>query len=326
MTRIGVSGVGSIGLRHARLLVARPGVTVHAFDAVPGGPARGPALPGVVWHDSFDGLLDADLAGLVVATPDAHHADQTIAALRRGVPVLVEKPVADSVAAARSVAAAADETGVPVLVGYVLRHYAVLQLVRELLADGDIGTPLSFHLTLGAYETLEVARNRFATPARYRLPYDYSHEWDYLQWLLGPVTRVAATARRAGDLPLAEDPNLLDGVLVLDSGVTGTFHLDYVQTGGVRRLELVGDRGVLSADIPDGSVWVRDRQPRPEVRRYRRAEERDAAFTRQLDHFMDVLHGRVEPCVGVPEGIRALLVADAVVAACESGTWHGITG
>lgn len=74
---------------------------------------------------------------------------------------------------------------------------AVAATVKELI--GDLGTPVSAHASLGAYETLRLARNRFADTVGYRLPYDYSHEWDYLQWYLGPIARVAAGRRAAGD-------------------------------------------------------------------------------------------------------------------------------
>ncbi|MER7003853.1 Gfo/Idh/MocA family oxidoreductase [Dactylosporangium sp. NPDC000555] len=316
--RIGVSGVGSIGQRHVRLLRDLPGVTVTVFDAV------APDLPGgIAVVETFPALLDAGLDGLVVATPDAAHAEQTVEAVRRAIPVLVEKPLADSLAAAREVADAARRHKAPVLVGYVLRHYAVAARVREILADGAIGTPVSAHASLGAYETLRLARNRFAAAADYRLPYDYSHEWDYLQWFLGPIDQVAAVAREAGELPLSQHPNLINGVFTMSSGVTGTFHLDYVQDGGGRRLEVVGDRGTLRADLAGGSVRVRAHGGNL-TREYDCAEHRDAAFTRQLGHFQDVITGLSAPLVTVHDGVRAIAVADAVVAACRSGGWQPV--
>lgn len=322
--RVGVCGLGSIGLRHARLLAETPGVRVAAFDAAPHGLTLPPAVAAnLTLVASFEELLDAAPDGVVLATPDALHAPQAIAACRRGVPVLVEKPVADSVEAAEELARVAAESGTAVLVGYVLRHYAVLRRVRDLLADAAVGTPVSVHVNLGAYETLRVARNRFAGADRYRLPYDYSHEWDYLQWLLGPATGVAAVARLAGDLPLRQDPNVVDGVVTFASGVTGTFHLDYVQEGQGRRLDVVGDRGTLRADLARGTIAVRAHGDLL-TRSYDCAEERDVAFGRQLGHFLEVARGAATPLVGVEDGVRALRVADAVVAACAEGSWRSV--
>jgi len=319
MRRIGVSGVGSIGLRHVRLLAERADIQVIAYDAVPRD------LPnGVQSVPSFVELLDHGLDALIVATPDEAHAPQTVAAAERGIPVLVEKPVADSVAAGPDLIRAAEQ--VPVLVGYVLRHYAVVRQVSQLLADGALGTPVSAQVSLGAYETLRLARNRFRPGDRYRLAYDYSHEWDYLQWFLGPAQRVCATGRLAGDLPLIQEPNTLDGVLILGEGLAATFHLDYVQEGGGRRLEVVGDRGTLRAELAGGTIRHR-RHGEAVVHEYDCTEPRDTAFTRQHDHFLDLISGAVEqPVVTVQDGLNAIAVADAVVASCEGAGWVAVSG
>lgn len=315
MLRVGVCGLGSIGLRHARLLGETEGVEVAGFDAAPH------HVKGLRTVGSFEELLDAAPDGLVVATPDGLHAPQAVEACRRGIAVLVEKPVADSVAAACELAAVAAETGTKVLVGYVLRHYLVLQRVRDLLPE--IGTPVSVQVNLGAYETLRLARNRFSASERYRLPYDYSHEWDYLQWLFGPAESVAAVGRLAGDLPLRQDPNVLNGVVAFASGVTGTFHLDYVQEGQGRRVDIAGDRGTLRADLAAGVVTVRNHGDRL-TRHHDCAEERDVAFGRQLAHFLRISKNEAKPAVTVADGINALRMADAVVAACETGAWQPV--
>lgn len=319
--RFGVCGLGSIGRRHARLLAARDGITVHAYDPdVAPGDSLGPDVGVVVIEPSFEALLTNAPDGVVIATPDQLHAPMTIQACRAGVPVLVEKPVADTALAAQTMEAASVETGVPVLVGQVLRYSTVMMRAKELLQQGAIGTPLSFHATVGAYETLEMARTRFAHEATYRLVFDYVHEWDYLQWLLGDVTSCAAVGRRAGDLALMQTPNSIDVLLTLDSGVTGTAHLDYVERHGARTARIVGDRGVLELDLRAGTLAVSG-SDRP-TQRVDHTEHRDVTFDRQLDHFIDIVTNGV--AVGVPVTVagRSVAVAEAIVAACQTGQWH----
>lgn len=313
---IGVIGLGSIGRRHARLLADRDGVTVRAFDT---GPVAATDLAaGITMASDVDELLAA-CDGAVIATPDALHAPLTIAACRAGVPVLVEKPVSDTLGAAHEMASVAAATGVPVLVGHVLRHLPVLRRSDELLGGGAIGAPVSFHATLGAYETLELARMRFVVDARHRLVFDYTHEWHYVQWLLGPVARCVATGHRAGDLALYQDPNVVDVLFDLASGVTGSVHLDYVERDGARSIRIVGDRGVLTVDLREGVIARRDHAGGRHCERH--AEERDAAFRRQLDHFVDVIAG-ASPLVTIEEAARAVAVAEAIVASYEEGTWQ----
>ena len=320
LLELGVCGLGSIGRRHLRLVSERPDVRVHAFD-----PAYDECdvadLGGaeVIVEPSFERLLAGARDGVIIATPDASHAPLTQEACRRGVAVLVEKPVADSVVAAEAMERTADSTGVPVLVGHVLRHMTVVARARQLLLDGIIGTPVSFHATVGAYETLELATMRFAEQQAFRLAFDYTHEWDYLQHLLGPITRCTAVASTRGDLPLLEQPNVIDAILQLEDGLTGSVHLDYVERDGARRARIVGDRGVVAVDLRAGLLTVTgdDRPDHTE----RLAEDRDTVFARQLDHFVDVVHGRAQPTVPIAEARRALAVAEAIRTACEHSTW-----
>jgi predicted dehydrogenase len=316
---IGVCGLGSIGRRHLRVLATRSDVRAHGFD-----PAFEPteAERTIVVESSYEDLLTNAADGVIIATPDASHAPLAQQACRAGVAVLVEKPVTDSTPAADDMQRVAEEHGVPVLVGHVLRHAAVVRRARQLLAEAAIGTPVSFHATLGAYETLEVARVRFTEHHPYRLAFDYVHEWDYLQHLLGPIARCAAVAATRGALPLRQDPNVIDAVLELEDGTVGTVHLDYVERHGARTARIVGDRGVLTLDLRGGSLLLAaaDGTSRREVH----AEERDAIFARQLDHFIDVVRGRAAPSVPISEARCALAVAEAIRAACSEQAWVAV--
>jgi predicted dehydrogenase len=317
MTRIGISGVGSIGARHARVLAGIDGVEVVVFDPRIADPDLGVPITVV---GSFDTLLDSSLDGLVIATPDAHHADQAVAACERRLPVLLEKPIADTLESGWRIANAAGSTGTPVLVGYVLHYVTCMQRASALLTAGAIGRPVSFALMLGAYETLVVARSRFETDTFGTLFVDYSHEWDYLRWLVGPVAGGYAIARTAGDLPLTQQPNVVDAVLRLADGTTGTAHLDYVQDPGARRFVIVGDRGTLHVDAQAGTVRITSSDPARELDETL-TEVRDNSFRAQGAHFVDVIRGGATPAVTVDDGLAALVVADALRRSVLEARW-----
>jgi predicted dehydrogenase len=317
--RIGVSGLGSIGAAHARALAER-GVDLVFFDPAAASLEAAAGIPHQASSGSFERLLEGGLDGLVVATPDRFHVEQASAACERGIPVLVEKPISDDLETARRLATAQATSGNRVLVGYVLRHSRVLARVRTLMREGAIGVPVSFQVMLGAYETLEVARNRFRDPPPGGLFLDYSHEWDYVNWLLSPIRTGFALAGRVSSLPLVQDPNLADGALQLASGATGTFHLDYVQKPGRRRLTVVGDRGTLDADVAAGLVRVQGHGDET-VREYREPDARLELLGRQADHFLDVVAGREPPRVTVEDGIAALRVALALRRSSIERAW-----
>ncbi|NED97818.1 Gfo/Idh/MocA family oxidoreductase [Phytoactinopolyspora alkaliphila] len=320
MRSVAVSGLGSIGRQHIDALAGLADVRVVAFD------------PAIELHEQarsrgvelivtdFDALLDLDPDALVIAAPDQFHLPQLQAASARGIPTLVEKPLAPSLADA---AAAVDEiraTGTPVLVGYVLRHRAVVQAAHAAIHDGRIGTPVSFQVMLGAYTTITKAVSRFATAEADRLYRDYSHEWDYLRWFFGPIRRGLAVARTILGVPHVEQPNVVDGLLVHTSGVTGAFHIDYVEPRGLRTIQVAGTGGSLLADFGRGTLTIRAAgEDFDQHRSY--PEAPSAALGRQARHLLDVARGAVTPAVSLDDGLAALAVTDALRASAVSDDW-----
>jgi predicted dehydrogenase len=104
MMRIGVAGAGLIGRRHVELIESS-GDCVIAGIADPSPDAKGFAQArGIAWYPDHRALLDHEKPdGLIVASPNSLHLEMALDSLARGIAVLVEKPVTDTVAAASSV-------------------------------------------------------------------------------------------------------------------------------------------------------------------------------------------------------------------------------
>jgi len=322
--RIGVCGVGSIGFRHARLLSQRNDVMLSLCDVVPDHLDRARNLSNLEkLTESFEEFLDLDLDGVIVATPDQFHIPQAEAACQKGIAVLIEKPIAENAEQIENLKRTVEKTNARVLVGYPLHYNQVFLKSKEILDSGAIGDPVSFHVMLGAYNTLISARNRFDDGARDKLFVDYSHEWDYINWFLGKVRRVAAISRQSGRLEKMQDPNVVNSILELESGVSGTAHLDYVQAPGQRSFRIIGDQGCLEIDAVRSTVVVK-RYTDEFERVFRFDESFDQMMSRQLDHFIEVIGGRTAPNVSIADGLNAICVADAMIAACSQQTWSEV--
>lgn len=322
--RIGVCGVGSIGFRHARLLSQRNGVDLYIGDTTTAHLDAAASLPNLAGStESFDELISSGLDGLIIATPDQFHVPQGEAACRKQITVLIEKPIAETAAQGDRLKQCALENGARILAGYPLRYNALFLKGKEITREGLIGNPVSFNVMLGAYNTLVAAKNRFNANDRNKLFVDYSHEWDYVNWFLGKVRRVAAISHQSGDMERTQNPNIVDGVLELESGISGTVHLDYVHTPGKRTFTIIGDKGTMVIDAVKGLVSLQVYEEEFE-REYRFVESFDQMMQRQHDHFIDVIRGKAEPKVTVEDGLNALRVADAMLAASDSGTWNAV--
>ncbi|WP_319804198.1 Gfo/Idh/MocA family protein [Nocardioides dongkuii] len=213
-------------------------------------------------------VLDRDDVDVVdICTPGETHAEIALAALAAGKHVLVEKPLANTVAEAEAmVAAAADAAGrgVRSMIGFNYRRVPALALARALIADGRIGTVRQVR---AAY--LQDWLADAAAPMTWRLRRESagsgvlgdlgSHVVDQLHHLLGDrVTgarghlRTFVTERTGPDGP---EPVTVDdaawATLELASGAVASLEVSRMATGRKNglALEVYGDRGSLAFDL-----------------------------------------------------------------------------
>ncbi|MCT1458001.1 Gfo/Idh/MocA family oxidoreductase [Aestuariimicrobium sp. p3-SID1156] len=136
--RAGLIGIGSMGKNHARNLKAIDGVDLVAVADASGkdpfGVADGmPVLPDI------DALLDNNLDYVVVAAPTAYHEEIGLKIAEAGAHALIEKPLAASTQAARTLAEAFASKGLIGAVGHIERFNPALQSLRKRLENGDLG-------------------------------------------------------------------------------------------------------------------------------------------------------------------------------------------
>ena len=142
MTRlpIAVVGAGSWGRNHVRTLASLADVKLSAIcdTSEQCRASMQKSYPFVRVTADFDEALDCSQA-VVIATPAGAHADLALKAIERGIPILVEKPFALSVAEAEAVAELAAKNDVPVVVGHLLLFHPAIAKLKQLIDAGDVG-------------------------------------------------------------------------------------------------------------------------------------------------------------------------------------------
>jgi len=236
--RAGVIGAGAMGRHHVRIYhdlddvdlvaVADPDAARIA-DVARRYPAR-------AYADYRDMLAEASLDMVSVAAPSQAHLAAALAAIEAGAHVLVEKPIAPTVAEGETIVAAATAAGVLLSVGHVERfNPAVIELKRR-LASGELGRVFKIE-----------ARRLGPFPARVRdvgVVIDLAtHDLDIMRWLIDqPVVRVSAeTARRIH----TSHEDLLAGHLRFADGTIGILNVDWLTPTKVRELSVTGERGLF---------------------------------------------------------------------------------
>jgi predicted dehydrogenase len=155
LPRLGFLGVGWIG-RHRMEAIARSGAACVAAVADAADEALADArraAPEAMAAHSMDALLDAELDGIVIATPSALHAGQAIAALERGLAVFCQKPLARTAPETRRVIDAARAADRLLGVDLSYRHTEAMRRIRDLVRAGALGrvyaVDLVFHNAYG---------------------------------------------------------------------------------------------------------------------------------------------------------------------------------
>src|ERR1051325_5151490 len=139
--RLGFLGVGWIGQHRLKSIAeARRAEIVGLADLNPGVVAAAALeTPGADVRESLQDLLRMDIDGLVIATPTALHAEQSISALEANVAVFCQKPLGRTEAETRAVIDAARRVDRLLNVDMTYRHVRGIQKIKDMIAAGEIG-------------------------------------------------------------------------------------------------------------------------------------------------------------------------------------------
>lgn len=224
------------------------------------------------WYSDADQLInDPEVNAVYVATPPDTHASYAIAAMKAGKPVYVEKPMALNYQECQEMIRVSEETGMPLFVAYYRRTLPAFLKVKELIDEGIIGKPLSvnvrLHKSSGEKDQFTEKQSWHVNPEIAGAGYFFdlaSHQFDYLDFLFGPVIQVhGIAANQAGFYP-AEDT--VTGTFLFGNGVIGSGSWCFVVPKGNEEdiIEINGTKGKLSlssfqhGDVilktPEGSV------------------------------------------------------------------------
>jgi predicted dehydrogenase len=137
---VGFVGLGNIGHYHADRLTELDGVDIiGGVDINPDARARFAEKYGVESFESYEDLYDADVDAVVVTTPNKFHEEYAVAALRSGLDVLLEKPLAHSLESAERIAEAARNADGFCMVGFHNRFRNPVEVVKAYQEEGRFG-------------------------------------------------------------------------------------------------------------------------------------------------------------------------------------------
>lgn len=320
--RAAVIGLGSMGANHARVLADLPSVQlVGVADPDPERVRRaivGRTIPGFASHQTLLAETQPHLVSVVV--PTSLHEPIAIDCLQAGAHVLVEKPIAANLQAAKRIAQAAQDTGLLLTIGHIERFNPAIRELKNRLAQGQGGRILQIR-----------ARRVGPFPHRIRdvgVIHDLGpHDIDIMRYLLDDeVERVYAESRSH---IATGNEDLFAGMLRFHSGTMGLLDINWLTPTKERTLTVLCERGMFTVDYATQTLCFYENYAAT-AKEGAYASVTEGPMTRypipnreplrvELEAFRDAILNGGPPPVPATDGIAALAIAEALVRSGQTG-------
>jgi predicted dehydrogenase len=339
-TRIAVAGAGAIGQAHIDMAKNSPTCVLSAIVDPSPAAVDVAARAGVALYATLDELMSRDRPdGVILATPNHLHLSQGLQCIAAGLPILLEKPIATTVAEGEQLVQAADAAGAKVLIGHHRAHSPIMAKAREVVQSGKLGKLVA---VMGSATFLKPDHYYADAPWRRELGagpilLNMIHEVHNLRMLCGEIAAVQAFASNATRGFAVEDTAAIN--LRFANGMLGTFMLSdtaacprsWEQTSQENKAYpsyddedcyvITGTNGALSVPTMRLKTY-----PRPEDRSWWKAFDtsvvgmvRGDPLKHQIEHFGQVIRGETAPLVSARDGLQNLRVTEAIAEASRCG-------
>lgn len=332
--RLAVIGVGALGKHHARILAGMPDVTLLAVADL--NRTLGQQIAndhGARYVADFHQILD-EIDAAVVAVPTTAHQPVASTLLARGVPVLVEKPLAPTLAQARSLLELAERHGTLLQVGHVERFNPAFRAAKPYLTDVvhlqcDRASPYTFRSTdIGVVHDLMI------------------HDIDLALRIVGSSVR---EVEAFGVCYMGEHEDQVTARITFENGCVADLKASRISPQRARRMQAWSASGWVDIDFTSADVTAyrrsellkfgpspleRARQPGADVEqlkadvfgKYLRVEKPEVvkgdALTDELAEFVSCVRTGRTPQVDGTAAVRAMEVADRILESVASHQWH----
>jgi predicted dehydrogenase len=250
---------------------------------------------------------------VVIASPPSFHVKQSLDALKRDMPVLLEKPVSPDLSSAMKLQTAVKDTGVPLLLGYTWRWWPPLLKVKQLVDEKAVGELKFVKFTMAAhladwhpwerYQDFFMASKTQGGGAIL----DESHWLDLMLWFFGMPKKLFAKVEKISDLEIETDDNV-DMLAFYESGMRVSLHLDLYARPHEKSIQFVGENGTLIWE--PNSIRI-GKEMDPDWDMEESGYDRNDMFVSVAEEFLNILSGDTAQSCSIDDGIRALQIIEA---------------
>jgi predicted dehydrogenase len=204
------------------------------------------------YYTAADDLInDKDINAVYIATPPAYHAEYAVKVLEAGKPVYIEKPMALNYRECAIINDTTRKYNLPVFVAYYRRTLPGFLKIKELVEAGEIGKPRFVNFQIFNYPSEDEKAGRLPWRVVPEISgaghfFDLgSHQLDYLDFLFGPVQKVASLVVNQANLYRAED--FISASFLFRNNIVGTgiWSFSVSPEGNRDSFEIIGEKGII---------------------------------------------------------------------------------
>ena len=249
--RIGIIGMGIMGSSHLKMLKAQPeNYQVTALCDADPEKLKTEDAQGCAHFTDYRELLDSGLCELVaVATPHPCHGEIAVAALEKGLHVMCEKPLTESMTKTDALLEAARKAGKVFSTNFCMRTYPVNKLIKKMVDEEALGKIIRVDFVCTEwirsqrYYDMQSWRGRWEGEGGGVLMNQAPHNLDLLYWWFGEMASVRGKlASRLHDIETEDE---VEASFICKKGFPVRFYANTGEYPGVDRIEIVGDKGTL---------------------------------------------------------------------------------
>ena len=327
--RVGVVGLGFMGQHYVEFLQALEGVEVTAICDIRKEIAQNlaQATGAQIFPEAEDLATSPDVDAVFVCTPEDNHVEVSLAAIGAGKAVMIEKPVAHSLKAARLIVEASRTNNSIVMVGHLLRFEPRWAAAKQAIEAGEIGQVVSISThRIGNVLDQEILGGRTTIPLYYGV-----HDLDVIRWFADAEAITIYASRRSGVLQQSgyDIHDLYCAILEFDNNVLATANLGWhvpaaalaAPTAG---LTVVGTDGWLKVEQADTGFqyWTgsgrRSVHPVIDVTFWPDVYGvPGGALANELGHFLECVRTGSQPVVTLEDASEALRLSLAMEASAD---------
>jgi UDP-N-acetylglucosamine 3-dehydrogenase len=323
-----VIGVGSMGKNHARIYWELPNadlVGVADFDQATSNLIAN-KYGTKAYYDYRDLLDEAKPDAVTLAVPTIYHHDVALEIIDRGIPLLIEKPIAFTIEEGQSIIDAAKRKKVKLMIGHIERFNPAIITLKEHINQGKLGRIFQMD-----------AHRQGPFPARIAdvgVVVDLAvHDLDVMRFVSQKeIIRVYAETEKHIH---SKYEDLLTGLVRFSDGIVGTLAINWLTPTKIREFIVTGECGLYRCDyltqdlyffenpVSSGSEWDNLRVLRgvSEGQMVRHIIAKKEPLRSEQEAFLDAVENDTQVPVTGEDGLRALELAKTIV---ESGTEHRI--